>query len=76
MRVARTRRFSSRRHFNALNRAKESLESAVCACERVDPLDFIGIEVQTAWEILGEITGETASEAVIEEIFMKFCVGK
>ena len=64
------------RHFNALNRAKESLASAVLACERFDPLDFIGIEVQSAWEILGEITGETASEAVIEEIFMKFCVGK
>lgn len=64
------------RHFNALHRAKESLVSAVCACERMDPLDFIGIEVQSAWEILGEITGETASEAVIEEIFMKFCVGK
>lgn len=64
------------RHFNALQRAKESLISAVCACERLDPLDFIGIEVQSAWEILGEITGETASEAVIEEIFMKFCVGK
>ncbi len=64
------------RHFNALNRAKESLVSALNACERFDPLDFIGIEVQSAWEILGEITGETASEAVIEEIFMKFCVGK
>ena len=64
------------RHFNALNRAKESLVSAVLACERFDPLDFIGIEVQSAWEILGEITGDTASEAVIEEIFMKFCVGK
>lgn len=64
------------RHFNALSRAKDSLVSAAKACERFDPLDFIGIEVQAAWETLGEITGETASESVIEEIFMKFCVGK
>ncbi|MBQ8320057.1 MAG: tRNA uridine-5-carboxymethylaminomethyl(34) synthesis GTPase MnmE [Clostridia bacterium] len=64
------------RHFDALRRAKMRLIDARNACEKGDPLDFIGIEVQSAWEILGEITGETASEAVIEEIFMKFCVGK
>ena len=64
------------RHYAALTRATELLQGAILACERYDPLDFISIEVQAAWEALGEITGETASEAVVEEIFMKFCVGK
>ena len=64
------------RHFNALQRAKESLQKAIAACNMGQPLDLIGIDVKEAWDSLGEITGETATEAIIEEIFSKFCVGK
>ncbi len=63
------------RHFHALERAKAALQRAIAACG-IDPLDLVGIDVKEAWETLGEITGETASEAIIEEIFSKFCVGK
>ncbi len=63
------------RHFKALFRAEESLQKALLACES-QPLDLIGIDVKEAWEALGEITGETATEAIIQEIFAKFCVGK
>lgn len=63
------------RHYDALRRAKESLTKAIFACENA-PLDLIGIDVKEAWDALGEITGETATEAIIQEIFEKFCVGK
>ncbi len=63
------------RHFQALLRAEEGLSRAVFACES-QPLDLIGIDVKEAWDCLGEITGETATEAIIQEIFSKFCVGK
>lgn len=63
------------RHFDALNRAQESLQRAISAC-KTQPLDLIGIDVKESWDALGEITGETATEAIIEEIFSKFCVGK
>lgn len=63
------------RHFEALRRAEAALERAAAGCGR-DPLDLAGIEIKEAWDALGEITGETASEAIIEEIFAKFCVGK
>lgn len=63
------------RHYDALCRAKESLEKAIFACT-FQPLDLVGIDVKCAWDALGEITGETATEAIIEEIFSKFCVGK
>ncbi len=63
------------RHYDALCRAKESLEKAIFACE-FQPLDLVGIDVKCAWDALGEITGETATEAIIEEIFSMFCVGK
>ncbi len=63
------------RHFEALSRANVSLQKAIFACG-AEPLDLIGIDVKEAWDALGEITGETATEAIIEEIFSKFCVGK
>ena len=63
------------RHFDALKRAVDKLETAILACE-IQPLDLIGIDVKAAWDALGEITGETATEAIITEIFEKFCVGK
>ncbi len=63
------------RHFDALTRSREHLQQAVIACE-TQPLDLIGIDVKAAWDALGEITGETATEAIITEIFEKFCVGK
>ena len=63
------------RHYFALRRAKESIDKAIRACGS-EPLDLIGIDVKETWDTLGEITGETATETIIEEIFAKFCVGK
>lgn len=63
------------RHYFALQKAKDALKKAMDDCEK-EPLDLVGILLTEAWQTLGEITGETASEAVVEEIFSKFCVGK
>ena len=63
------------RHYQALSRAKEALKSALADIDSA-PLDLLSVTVQEAWETLGEITGETASEEIISEIFSKFCVGK
>ena len=37
---------------------------------------IIAINIKDAWDSLGEITGETVSENIIQEIFSKFCLGK
>jgi len=63
------------RHYDALSRAQTLIEKGILAC-KTEPLDLIGIDVKEAWDALGEITGETATERIIEEIFAKFCVGK
>ncbi len=63
------------RHFAALSRAKHELDEAVALCGKI-PLDLLGVHLRVAWEALGEISGETESERVIDEIFAKFCVGK
>ncbi len=63
------------RHFNALNRAKDKLSFALTNIGSV-PLDILAIDVKDGWDALGEISGRTATEDIINDIFSKFCVGK
>ena len=63
------------RHYNAMTAAKEAITSALSSIDAV-PLDVLSIDLKTAWEHLGEITGKTATEDIINNIFSKFCVGK
>ncbi|MDE6504890.1 MAG: tRNA uridine-5-carboxymethylaminomethyl(34) synthesis GTPase MnmE [Clostridia bacterium] len=63
------------RHYAALVRANSSLCSAA---ENIGALtlDLIAVDLKDAWDALGEITGETATEEIISTVFEKFCVGK
>jgi tRNA modification GTPase len=63
------------RHFDAIKRAKEKLMVALSAIDMVT-LDVLAIDVKDGWEALGEISGRTATEDIINDIFKKFCVGK
>ena len=38
--------------------------------------DFIVIDLRSAWEKLGEITGETVGDDIVDQIFRQFCIGK
>jgi tRNA modification GTPase len=40
------------------------------------PCDIVSIDIAAAMDSLGEITGETVSESVVNDIFHNFCVGK
>ena len=40
------------------------------------PADVIALELKEAWDALGEITGQTATEHIIDNIFSKLCLGK
>lgn len=63
------------RHFNALKKAESYAVEALSNLEVV-PLDIVAEDVKSVWDSLGEITGKTTSEEIIDEIFSKFCVGK
>lgn len=63
------------RHFNALLCSKDRLLSAKANIDDVT-LDVLSIDIKDAWEKLGEISGKTATEEIIDNIFSKFCVGK
>ncbi len=64
------------RHRDALRRTAEHLSGALETLEQALPLDFIAIDLHGAANTLGEITGETATEDLLERIFHDFCLGK
>lgn len=65
---------TNERHVNALERA-ERLLSGLLADSAATP-DIAVMELTSAWQILGEITGTTASEEIVDAVFSKFCLGK
>ncbi len=67
---------TSTRHTEALRRAAEHLRAATSTLDRRLPLDFVSIDLRAAYDTLGEITGETASDDLLERIFHEFCIGK
>lgn len=64
------------RHKSALQDAKRSLERVKESIEMMMPEDFYTIDLMDAYESLGNITGETIGEDLVNEIFSKFCMGK
>ena len=67
---------SNPRHKDAIRRALESVREARRSHERGMAEDFVTIDLRAAAHALGEITGETVTEDVVEAIFSNFCIGK
>lgn len=60
-----------------MQKAEASLGGqALVTLRRGLPLDLIAVDLYGALEYLGEITGETVRENVLERIFAEFCIGK
>ncbi|MFZ5641152.1 MAG: tRNA uridine-5-carboxymethylaminomethyl(34) synthesis GTPase MnmE [Bacillota bacterium] len=64
------------RHRNALAEARDSLQEVLNTLALGMPTDCMAIDLRNAWEKLGEISGETLGEDVIDRIFSEFCIGK
>lgn len=64
------------RHRDIINKAIKSLESSLHDMEAGVPIDCFEVDLRNAWEILGEITGETVDDDVLNKIFSDFCIGK
>lgn len=67
---------SNTRHKGLLCKAKESLERAIVTIESKMPEDFISMDLQDALSTLGEITGDSVDDEIIDRIFTRFCLGK
>ena len=64
------------RHKNELAEASEALKRVKESIDAGMPEDFYSIDLLDAYEKLGNITGETIGEDLVNEIFSKFCMGK
>lgn len=64
------------RHRNALMAARESLSEVINTLDMNMPTDCMVIDLRNAWEKLGEISGETLGEDIVDRIFSEFCIGK
>lgn len=64
------------RHRAALEEAAEALRLVLESIRDQMPEDFFSIDLMGACEALGKITGESAGEDLVNEIFSKFCMGK
>ncbi|MDR2355748.1 MAG: tRNA uridine-5-carboxymethylaminomethyl(34) synthesis GTPase MnmE [Clostridiales Family XIII bacterium] len=64
------------RHADLLERALAEIREAAAAVSRGEAIDLAEINIRRAWELLGEITGETAGIDLVEEVFARFCLGK
>ena len=67
---------SGQRQLSAALRARDGVQGALDAVNTGFGLDAVSVCVDDALEALYELTGENASEAVIDQVFEKFCVGK
>ena len=67
---------STERQRDAAQQAKESLAEAIYALESGMTLDAVTVSIEGAISALLELTGERATEAVVDSVFAQFCVGK
>lgn len=67
---------SNSRHYDALQRAYESLDRVLGGLSSSVTGDFIAMDIRQALHHLGEITGEIHTDDLLESIFGRFCIGK
>ena len=66
---------NERQRTHAVN-ARTYIEEAISSLEGGITLDAVGVTLELAAEELLKLSGKTVTEAVVEEIFSRFCVGK
>ncbi|WP_369901579.1 tRNA uridine-5-carboxymethylaminomethyl(34) synthesis GTPase MnmE [Bacillus manliponensis] len=67
---------SNARHIGLLTQAEKTIGDAIEAIYNGVPIDMVQIDLTRTWEILGEITGDTVHESLIDQLFSQFCLGK
>ncbi|MCW3488971.1 tRNA uridine-5-carboxymethylaminomethyl(34) synthesis GTPase MnmE [Dethiobacter alkaliphilus] len=67
---------TSARHKDALSRSLTFLQDMLSALASGFAIDLLAIDLHSALDALGEITGETVGADLADEIFSAFCIGK
>jgi len=64
------------RHRNSIARAKEYIKNAENSLKKGMSQEFVAMDLRGALDALGEITGETTADDILNHIFSEFCIGK
>ena len=64
------------RQADALKRTKKGLEYVLEGIKKKIPYDLLTIDLKDSLDSLGEVTGDSVNEEIIENIFSRFCIGK
>lgn len=67
---------TSSRHRDALHKAREHVQRAINGLDQGLTGDFLSIDLRSALQELGSITGEITNEHILDSIFSRFCIGK
>lgn len=68
--------FANERQIDCAERARKYLAMALESLDMGETLDAVTVMIDNGANALLELTGEKATEAVVDEVFSKFCVGK
>lgn len=64
------------RHRHLLEQSLASLENSISVSRRNFSPELLSMDIESAIQSLGGITGETATMDVLDSIFSRFCIGK
>ncbi len=67
---------TNERHRNALKKSLKCTEEAINIIKTKGPAEIIAFELHQALHHIGEITGETCPDEILDAIFERFCIGK
>ena len=67
---------SNTRQISLAKNALENIKHVISENEKDVPVDMLAIEIKEAWENLGKIMGEYYEDELVDNIFVRFCLGK
>lgn len=64
------------RHISLLQQALDSVQTVIDGIGAGLPVDIVQIDLQSAWDDLGAITGDSYDDELMDQLFDQFCIGK
>jgi tRNA modification GTPase len=64
------------RQIALLQKAQKALADVLKGLDEGMPIDLVQIDLTTAWDLLGEITGDSYQDELLDQLFSQFCLGK
>ncbi len=67
---------SDARSISLLKKSLNKIEESIKSINNNEPIDIVELHIKNAWELLGEIIGETYTDELLDDLFSRFCLGK